>query len=42
VTETDKDVNLANEVTETKLISELPGAVLGEAQIRQRLEAHVV
>jgi threonylcarbamoyladenosine tRNA methylthiotransferase MtaB len=42
VTETDKDVNLANEVTETKLISELPGAVLGEAQIRQRLKAHVV
>ena len=29
VAETGEDVNLANEITETMLISEIPGAVLG-------------
>lgn len=33
VADTGEDIDLANEITETRLISELPGAVLGEAQI---------
>jgi threonylcarbamoyladenosine tRNA methylthiotransferase MtaB len=41
VAETGKDIDLTNKVTETTLVRELPGAVLGEAQIRQRLEACV-
>ena len=42
VAETGKDIDLTNKVTETTLVRELPGAVLGEAQIRQRLEERVV
>ncbi|MCH7825309.1 MAG: tRNA (N(6)-L-threonylcarbamoyladenosine(37)-C(2))-methylthiotransferase MtaB [Acidobacteria bacterium] len=42
VTETGEDVDLANEVTETTLIRELPGAVLGVAQIRERRETRAV
>ena len=42
VAETGKDIDLTNKVTETTLVRELPGAVLGEAQIRQRFEERVV
>ena len=42
VTETGKDIDLTNKVTETTLVGEFPGAVFGEAQIRQRLEERAV
>ena len=42
VAETGKDIDLTNKVTETTLVRELPGAVLGAAPIRQRLEERVV
>ena len=42
VTETGKDIDLTNKVTETTLVGEFPGAVFGEAQISQRLEERVV
>ena len=42
VTETGEEVDLANKVTETTLIGELPGAVLGEARLREPREARAV